>query len=356
MRVGRGAALRWLYLRRLRTQPLRAMLTVVAIAAGVGLTVGVLIARSSLDNATFAFSRELAGGATLRVEGPVDHGGLDEAVTERVANTPGVASAIPLVIGVTRATDSRGKDLLIATLGVDCRAEAIVGGFDCTPEALQAAGDAVLLSPTLARTLGAEGTIGTSLGTRPVRGALTEARLDAFNEGRIAVYSLAASQRLFGRPGGIDTLLVIPKRGVDPAQLRAAVEAAAGAQNFVVDADAPVGGSVFASTVLPFLFMISTLGLVIGSQLVSNGVTLALEQRRRELALTGALGAAPRAVIGGVLAESALMGVAGGGLGLLIGIGIAGPFVASISDQVAARLRSASRACMCRSRWPSSPS
>ena len=291
--AGLGTSVRWLYLRRLRSQPLRTFLTVVAIAAGVGVTVGVLIARSSLDDATLGFSRAVAGPATLRVEGPVDHGGLDEGVAERVAQVPGVRTAVPLVIGVTQATDSSGKHLLIATLGMDCRAEAIIGAKGCTDEMLRSLGDTALLSPSLAARLGPRGSIGTSEGTRRVGGAPTERHLEAVNGGRVAVYSLPAAQRLFGRPGGLDTVLIVPEPGADSVALRKSVEASVGMHNYVMDATDPVGGSVFAATILPFLLLISLAGLAIGSQLVSNSVTLSLEQRRRELALTGALGATP---------------------------------------------------------------
>lgn len=329
------SSLRWLHLRRLRDQPARTALAVLAVAAGVALTVGVLTARSSLDGAQVRFSEQLAGPATMRVEGPVSRNGLDVAVIGAIDEVAGVRATVPLVVGVTRATTSSGDHRLIAVIGADCRAEVVLGPVGCDGTDAMPAGEQGILSPSLSGALGPEGEIGTVLGPRPAAAALTDERLDAINGGRIAVYDLATAQELFGRTGGVDTLLVIPEPGAQHASLRAAVATAAGEHNRVVAADAALSDNFFAATLLPFLFLMSTLGLTIGGQLVHNTVTLSLEQRRRELAVTGALGATPRGVIAGVLAEATVIGALGGIVGIAFGALIAQPFVAAISDQVA---------------------
>jgi putative ABC transport system permease protein len=328
--------LRWLHLRRLREQPLRTTLAVVAVAAGVALTVGVLTARSSLDGAQVRFSEQLAGPATMRVEGPVSRNGLDVEVIPMVEAVPGVRATVPLVVGVTRTATTAGDHHLVAVIGADCRAEAVLGPLGCDVGAGPLpAGEHGILSPSLARRLGPGGEIGTVLGPRPATAAHADERLEAVNGGLVAVYDLSTAQELFGREGGVDTLLVVPEPDADHQRLRAAVAAAAGDHNRVVDPGAALSENFFAATLLPFLFLMSTLGLTIGAQLVHNTVTLSLEQRRRELAISGAIGATPRAVIGGVLVEATVIGVLGGVLGIALGAAIAQPFVSAISDQVA---------------------
>jgi putative ABC transport system permease protein len=329
------SGLRWLHLRRLREQPLRTALAVVAVAAGVALTVGVLTARSSLDGAQVRFSEQLAGPATMRVEGPVNRNGLAIEVIPAIEAVAGVRAAVPLVVGVTRTTTTGGAHHLVAVVGADCRAEAVLGPIGCEGGGPLPAGRDGIISPSLSSRLGPGGEIGTVLGPRPAAAAHVEERLEAVNGGLVAVYDLAAAQELFGRTGGVDTLLVVPEPGADHEHLRAAVTAAAGDQNRVVDSRAALSDSFFATTLLPFLFLMSTLGLTIGAQLVHNTVTLSLEQRRREMAVSGALGATPRAVLGGVLVEATVIGLLGGVLGIAFGAAIARPFVSAISDQVA---------------------
>ena len=56
---------RLMHLRQLKRQPLRVALAVLAIAAGVTLTVAVLIARSSLDRTFNAYNNAIGGSATV---------------------------------------------------------------------------------------------------------------------------------------------------------------------------------------------------------------------------------------------------------------------------------------------------
>ncbi len=83
------------------------------------------------------------------------------------------------------------------------------------------------------------------------------------------------------------------------------------------------------------MFLISLVGLLIGAQLVRNTIELSLEERRRELATSAALGASPRDLLTGTLAEAVTIGVAGGVVGLLLGTLVAAAFVAALSDQLA---------------------
>ena len=59
--MGKGvAATRWLHLRQLRRQPVRVVLAVIALAAGVSLVTGVIIEVASFKAATTRFGRAAA--------------------------------------------------------------------------------------------------------------------------------------------------------------------------------------------------------------------------------------------------------------------------------------------------------
>src|SRR5438270_9669406 len=198
-------AARLLNLRRMRRQPLRVFLAVMAVAAGVALAMAIFVVTSSMSTSFARFGQSIAGPAPLRVVGATSRGGLDERVLATVEHTPGVAAAVPVVQAVTfgHTSASAGRDIGVLALGVDCRIEAVVGSFGCDPQALATASDTTppLVAPSLARRLGPEGEIRTDLGAISVAGAPTQTRLDAVGAGRVAVFPLPVAQRLFARPG-----------------------------------------------------------------------------------------------------------------------------------------------------------
>src|SRR3546814_20781734 len=77
--------------------------------------------------------------------------------------------------------------------------------------------------------------------------------------------------------------------------------------------------------------MLGVFALGIGGVLVANTAAMALETRRRELAVLGALGASRRSVVLRTMAELGLLGGLGGLLGTLGGLAVAAPIVASFS-------------------------
>lgn len=325
---------RLMHLRQLKRQPLRALLAVLAIGAGVTLTVAVLVAQSSLDRSFAAYNDTIGGPATLRVVSRIDHGGIDASTLTSVDQVDGVQTAVPLVLSVTQVNDGRGHDELVAVVGADCRAVALFGNEGCDPAALAHMTDAD--PPAIgsgARTAaGPNGVLRTDFGDRSLAQAPVLPELDRLNGGRVVLYPLAVAQSLFARPNGLDAIFIVPEPGVATSQLQAALAAQVGPQNRVLLAAEPGSNVAFVSgQLLPFLFLISLFGLAVGGQLVFNTMTLSLEERRREMAIASALGGTPGTITGGVLAEAAALGVAGGALGIGMGLLVARPFVANFS-------------------------
>jgi putative ABC transport system permease protein len=332
-----AAVTRTLHLRRLAQQPLRTAVATLAVAAGVALTAGVVLARASVQSSVEGFSSAIAGPAVLRVEGPVDHGGLDVSNRAALAAAPGVKAAVPIIVTVTVAVDGSGHERYVSALGVDCSIEMIIGPFGCDPAAVEAAStlDIALLPPALADALGPDGVIRSDTGDIAVRGAVVVPELAALGGGRLTVWPLATAQRVFGRPHGYDAVLIVPEPGVSTATLRRAVMAAAGPTAVVRGADDPLTSPTVVSQLLIGLLLSSLLGLTVGSQLVHNTLSLSFEERRRELAVVAAVGATPARIARGILAEAVLLGAIGGLLGALLGVFVAGAFVDALADQAA---------------------
>ena len=308
-------AIRVLNLRRLRRQPLRALLAVAAMTAGVTLPVSVLVVRDSVATSFARFGRKLAGPAPLRVVGPISRGGLDERVVPEMQRVAGVAAVVPVVQTVTYAERPDGSKTVVLALGLDCRVEALLGQFGCSQAAVNGAPDTAppVTSSVLARAFGPDGAIRTDVNRVALRGAVTLPRLDTLNNGLVAIFPLPAAQRLFDRPGRLDIAYVMPKPGVSLEGLRHRIQQAVGPWNGVLrSTDAPPGTDSVIAGFLPLFALLAVFSLAIGAVLVGNIVTLSLEERRRDLAITQAVGAQPRVVLGGALVEGAALGLAGG--------------------------------------------
>lgn len=332
--VGKGVAVtRWLHLRQLRRQPLRVVLAVVALAAGVSLVTGVIIEVASFKAATTRFGRATAGAAPVRVVGAMARGGIDEAVVDRVGATSGVAAAAPVIQAVAMAGRPGRPEEFVVALGVDCRMAAMVGVVGCDPSALAAANDngPPLTSTSLARRLGPGGVLRTDTGPVPLERAPAVARLDAVNQGRVVIFPIGVAQHRFARPARVDAIYVEPAAGVRVSDLRRRLQAVVGPQDAVLAAtDAPAVLDA-QGTLLPFLGVVALFALAVGGLLVGNIVSLSLAERRREFALATALGSTPRRLVTGIAAEAATLGLLGGLLGVPAGVAVARPMVTSVS-------------------------
>jgi len=324
---------RFLNLRRLTEQPVRALLGVLAIAAGTALLVGVMIDQASLTRSFGDFNEQRAGAATLEVIGPGGPAGLDESVLPAVEAVDGVAAAVPTIQTVTIAEDAAGAERFVVVFGVDCRIEAVLGDFGCDQAQLESIAGVFAVSPRLAAAVGADGVLRTDAGRQPIANGTPIEQLDAINDGNVAAFSLRDAQRLFGHQGALSAILIVPEPGVAEGDLWRGLEEAIGEHN-QVRRPGVANGAEFASIFISMLFLMSLFGLAIGAQLVHNTITLTLEERRRDLAVTGALGAPPRALLAGALTEAAVLGAVGGLLGVGGGFLVARPLVQGMSDSI----------------------
>jgi putative ABC transport system permease protein len=337
-------AIRLLNLRRIRRQPMRAVLAIVAVAAGVALAVSVLVVSGSVKRSWARYGQSLGGVQGLRIVGAATRGGLEPAMVERVAAVPGVGAAVPMVQAVAlidltgpppAGASPAGHPTAVVALGVDCRIENLLGPVGCSPQAIAATPPASppLISRSLARRATPAADVRTDVGRLPLVGpAPAIAQLDRLNQGRVLLFPLPQAQTLFARSGTIDVIYVLPKPGVPLADLRARLTDAVGPANGVLAAGAPpVGASIAILTFLLLFGILSLFALGIGGVLIYNTINLSLEERRHDLAVVAALGGSPAMLRGGVLAEAGTLGLIGGLLGIGGGVLVARPITASLS-------------------------
>ncbi|MGH2759421.1 MAG: ABC transporter permease [Actinomycetota bacterium] len=325
-----------LHLRQLRRQPVRVVLALISIGAGVALTVAASLLIASIQQSIRELLRATAGPAELRVVGPLTRGGLDAAVTEKVAAVDGVRAVVPMVQAVAIVERTDGEETSLVALGVDCHIEALVGAFGCDEQALRAGqrDGPVLVSSYLSSELGPGARLRTNTGRVELDEATVNDGLDDINGGRVVVFALPTAQRVFDREGRLDVLYIRPESGVAPDALQLRVQDAVGGWNDVLRADELSAIDLNTGPLLSILGLLAVLSIGMSVLLVYNIVSLSLAARRKDLAVAGGIGVAPRTITRGVLAEAGLLGLVGGTLGALIGIPFGAFTVAQASAAV----------------------
>ena len=289
------------------------------------------------------FGRSLAGPADLRIVGATPRAGLDLTIVDGLADVDGVAAVVPMIQVAAQLdflpADANGAERRIESepvlvLGVDCRVQTLLGMAGCDPTVLQAAGDgALVIGPGLAPPAGTVASMRTDAGRIALAGAPVQADLAAINDGRVVVLSLEAAQRQFRQEGFADIAYVLPDDGADIDAVRSRLEDAVGEQNAVLGIDDPPPETeIVLRAFIPLFSLLGLFGLGTGAVLVRNTVALSLEERRRQMAITAAIGGDGRTLVGGAIAEAAVLGFLGGLLGVAGGIAVAGPIVSGISE------------------------
>ena len=327
--------IRLLALRRLRLQPTRALLAAIVVGAGTSLAVTIVVIMGSLTQTVEDAGRALAGPAPLRVAGSVQKGGISPDMVDTVAGHPDVDAAVPIIQGVVLVDPDPSDpddDVPTMALGFDCRAEAILGSFDCDPAAL-AAIDVPLVGAGLLDAVGRGADVRTTLGRHPLSAAVEIDQVEDLNGGRVVVFPLATAQQELGRGDGVDLIYVLPRDGVAIPELKADLQELLGDGPVVLDAlDAPPTLGAVVGDFIPLFTIVALLALGIGGVLVRNSVTLSLEERRRQTAIVGALGGSRSILVWGTVVEVVVLGAVGGLIGVAAGAGLAGPVSGALDE------------------------
>jgi putative ABC transport system permease protein len=329
--------------------PAQLGLALVALAAGVATIVAVDIATASSRRAFELSMRAVNGPATQIISGGPQ--GIDEALYARLFTHDPVSGQpqpvfAPVVEGYI-TVDHRVMQLV----GVDPFASAALWGpADALPSAMTGERTlaplrrwfiepgAVVMAADTAR----------QLGLRPqeplivnVRGVMETATLVGLMRERrpgdatLVLTDIAQAQEWLGMTGRLTRIEVRMPQGAAgraalgelgrelPPGLR--IEKAAGQMHETLDMT-----SAFSTN----LTAMSLLALLVSALLIYGAVSFTVIQRRRSVAVLRALGATRREVLTVVLAEAAVLGAAGAGLGLLLGLTVGHGLVHLVSQTV----------------------
>ena len=324
-----------------RHHPWRQGAALLAVTLGVALAFSVQLINQSALGEFSAAVRSINGEPDFELRG--QRGGFDEALYGRVAMHPDIALASPVVEVETQALtgdaasggDIKAKRAPLRVLGIDVLVAAPMSpallpklstsGKAGRPERLGLFDpDAVALNPSARLRLGAADTL--RLQTPDGIVALRVHGSVSAGGPPLAVMDIAGAQAQFGMLGRLSRIDVRLKPGAD----REKVVASLRLQDFGsqgVRATTPDEAAQRVSNVSRAyrvnLTVLALVALFTGAFLVFSILSLSVAQRQPQFALLGVLGLGAAQRLRLVLAESALLGVAGSLLGLALGTGLA---------------------------------
>jgi putative ABC transport system permease protein len=315
----------------------RSILTVLAVALGVGLILGTDLTASALKQELQQATQSLVGNTDAEVFA-FSEKGFGSGMVDVVRKLPEVSAAAPVVSKRLTGT-ANGKSISFQMLGIDPDAEqklhpyAIASGQD-----IAAADQAtVLLDQKWAGDNGVS--VGSKItlftGTGPdaytVKGLLRNSSFSQSSFGPVVFVPVAQAQKAFSLGARVTQVSVSLKPTCSGSYatctygpFRQDLSDKATEEYTVRDNRAFIGGLRDPYLeIQPVLIFFAIMALGIGLFLIYNNIAVTVLERRREIGLLRAAGATPGWIRALFLVQAALLGAIGTALGLGVGVLIA---------------------------------
>jgi putative ABC transport system permease protein len=310
-------------LQELRHHPWRNLAAVVAVMLGVALAFSVQLINASALSEFSQAVRSVNGQPDLELRAM--QGGFDEAVFERVAAHPQVAVASPVLELASFAALASGERIALRVVGLDALVVAqLAPALMPVPSkgadrfALFSPG-AVFLNPAAQKMLPNAGfklQNGLQLLDVKVAGSVSAGGAP------LAVMDIGAAQDLFGKAGQLSRIDIRLKPGADRAAFIRSLQLPAGIAASEPGDDAQRVSNLSRAYRVN-LTVLALVALFTGAFLVFSVLSLSVAKRAQQFALLGVLGLTGRERLNLVLAESALLGIAGSVAGIALGTALA---------------------------------
>jgi putative ABC transport system permease protein len=319
------AVLRAVALGRLREQPGRLLVTVLAIALGVALATAVYVINAGALSEFGLAARKLVGEADVVVRGP--RAGFDEAVFVRLSEDDAVAEASP-VLELDLAPLGEHPTLRVLALdplrAARLQPELIAGLGGGMLELFEP--DAIALSASAAAELGVAkgGTVAVRAGSLSRNLRVVQVLPAIAYPQRIGLMDIATAQWSFERVGTINRIDLRLATGAGADRFRERLDAMLPAGVVATGPDTERNRAANVTRAYRVnLNMLAMVALLTGAFLVFSTQALSVLRRRTSLALLRALGATRHQLEGALLAEGVVLGAAGAAIGVLLGQAVA---------------------------------
>ncbi|MEO5575509.1 MAG: FtsX-like permease family protein [Gaiellaceae bacterium] len=335
-------------LKGLLGRKLRTALTALAIVLGVAMISGTYVLTDSIDSAFDTIFTEVRKGSNAVVTGDSafdlsDGSGasapaFDESVLETVRGVEGVSLAEGSVD--SESTTLIGRDgKAVVKGGAPNLGFAIADGESAfNPLALVEGDwpgpDEVAIDSGTADEERFE--IGDVIGVQ-AEGAVERLRVSGFvrlnasisiGGATLAGFDLPTAQRLFKKEGKLDEIAVAASAGTTDAELldnlRAVLPEGTQVRTGQAQAaDDASGTNEFITFLQGFLLAFAGIALFVGSFVIANSLSITIAQRAREFATVRMLGASRKQILGSIVVEALVVGIAASVVGLFLGLGLA---------------------------------
>jgi putative ABC transport system permease protein len=326
---------RYVSLRHLRHAVGRMLLVLATVTLAVALRVCIRATSENAERALIGAVEHTVGHAQLQVRA-LDESGIPDSLLERVRGLEGVAEASAVIDAHARLGGQSGKALVILGLDVLDPAtrtfydSALQGDVVDDPVMFVAQPDSLAVDAEFASRngvrLGSQLSLVTVHGRRDfvVRGLLRAGDLGGALGGNVGLMDINAAQRAFGKVGRVDRIDLRLADGVDTAvtapRLRELVGGAA-----AVERPGTRGANV-EQMLLSFRLMtifLRVIALFAAGFLVFGMTSIAVVQRRREIAVLRAIGTTRGQAAALFVGEAALLAAVGALVGLGVGMWMA---------------------------------
>lgn len=324
--------LRLITLPYLRKHRLRSLLTIVGIALGVALLVGMHSANDAVLHSFTDTVDRIAGKTQLQVN--AGDAGFPEEVLERVQSVREVKAAAPVIEAeVDTGLQGQGKLLIVA---VDMTGDQSLRDYDFDsgdPDAVDdplvflAQPDSLILTRGFAArnhiATGSKISFETVEGPRQftVRGLLKAGGMAQAFGGNLGIMDIYAAQHLLGRGRRFDRIDIALRDGVSVEEGQAAIQKAVGPGLVVEPPSGRTRNFESLLSIYNLAIKVSSLfAMCIGMFIIFNAFSIAVTQRRAEIGILRALGATRGQIRSLFLAESAVAGLIGSVVGIALGL------------------------------------
>jgi putative ABC transport system permease protein len=321
----------WFCLRHLRDAKGRGLLCLLGVALGVAVFVGIKTAASSATASFQDTVTALAGAADLQVVG--QGMGFPEELFRVVTGIRGVRAATPVIEGNSVTAGPIGEPLLL--LGVDVFSDREFRHYQFLPSAQSITTvlsfltepDAIALSASFARRRGLKTGDRFEIASASRRLTFTVRALLELTgparalEGNMALMDIATAQEALNRLGKLDRIDLLLEDGAAPEAVRRELEGVLPADVRVETPGTRLGRiQEMVRAYRLNLLALSLISLFVGLFLIYNASAFSVGKRRYEIAMLRVLGIHRWQVLAMFLLEAIVVGVAGGILGIGIGL------------------------------------
>ncbi len=329
-------------LRNLLASKLRLFLTSLAIVLGVGFVVGSFVLGDTINKAFDGVFETANAGVAVEIRGEetvseADRQPVPASLLPTIRAVDGVRTAEGTVFGTAQIIGADGEPAGVQgppALGFSWSDDVELNPLRITAGAPPRADEDVVIDKTTADaekfTTGDRVRIITASGSAEYRlvGIVAFGEQNNLAGATLAAFTTATAQRIFDSPGRFVTVSATAEPGVAHGALASRIQAAlpAGYEAVTGETAAQEASDQFKQFVdifRNFLLGFAAIALFVGSFIIFNAFKITVAQRTRQIGLLRAVGASGRQVVGSVLLESALIGLAASVIGILFGIAFA---------------------------------